>query len=99
MESDGIPEAPRDDLVEVGEARLVNIDRGDVPALVGAPVLLPPFAPPRAHPFGCEPRRDALGLLVGVLLNVPPMGCDGDEPSVRAIVRESFDELAVGLGL
>jgi hypothetical protein len=45
MEGDGVSEAPRDDRVEKGKARLVDIGRGDVPMGKGAsrvPALAPP---------------------------------------------------------
>jgi hypothetical protein len=36
LEGNSIGKAPRDDRVEAGETRLMNVGRGDVPAIEGA---------------------------------------------------------------
>ena len=77
----------------------MNIDRGDVPALEGALGLLPTLASPGADRLRGEPRGNALGLPVGIRLDVPAVRRDGDEPVVAAVVFEPLDELAVGLRL
>ena len=45
MKGDRIGEAPWDDRVEARETRLVNIGRGDVPAIRGASTFLKTLAP------------------------------------------------------
>ena len=77
----------------------MDIGRGDVPTVEGASATLPALAPPRADPLGGEPRGDTLGLLVGVPLDLPPVGRNDDEACVPAIIPQPLDELAVGLGL
>jgi hypothetical protein len=57
MKGDGIGEAPRDDRIEAGKTRLVNVGGGDVPASKGA-FPLEALAPP---------RTDGLGNLVSSL--------------------------------
>ena len=98
MKSDGITEAPRDYRVEKRKACLVDIGRGDVPVVKGS-FGVPALASPRADTLARQLRRDALGLLVGVRLDIPALGCDGNEPRVRAIIVEPFDEFAVAFGL
>ena len=78
MEGNGVSEASRADLIEAREASSMDIYRGDMPTLVSATPLLPAFTPPRAYPLGSEPRRDALGLLVGVPLDISPVGRNSD---------------------
>src|SRR5262245_41309294 len=85
MKGDGMTESPRDYRVEKREARLMDIGRGDVPVVKG-PFGMPALAPPRADTFAGQLRPDALGLLVGVRLDLPAVGCDGNEPRVRAII-------------
>jgi hypothetical protein len=98
MEGDGIAEAPRDNRVEERKTCLVNVGRGDVPASK-SPFPLKALAPPQADGLGHESRCHALGLLVGVGLDVSPMRCDDDEPRMRAVVFKPFDELVVGFGI
>jgi hypothetical protein len=98
MEGDGIGKAPRDDRVEAGETRLMNVGRGDVPAIEGA-ISLKALASPRADRLGRESRRHALGLLVGVGLDVSPVRCDDDEAGMRAVILQPFNELVVGFGV
>jgi hypothetical protein len=97
MKGDGISEAPSDNRVEKGKACLVDIGRGDVPVVKGA-VRVPALAPPLADTLACQLRRDALGLLVGVRLDVPAVGCDDNELRVRTIIIEPLDEFAAGFG-
>src|SRR5215468_12139032 len=98
MEGGGIGEAPRDDRVEAGETRLVNVCRGNVPASKsGFP--LKALAPPQADRVGRESRRHALGLLVGMGLDIAPVRCDDHKAGMRAVILQSFDELVVGLGV
>jgi hypothetical protein len=40
-----------------------------------------------------------LGLLVCVRLDIPAVGCDGNEPGVRAIIVEPLDEFTVAFGV
>src|SRR4029453_69101 len=98
MEGGRIGEASRDDRVEAGETRLVNVGRGDVPASKGA-FSLKAFASPQADRLSRESRRHALGLLVGVGLDVSPVRCDDHEPGMRAIILQPFDELVVDFGV
>ena len=65
----------------------------------GAPSALPALAPPRADTLSRQLRRDALGLLVGVGARYPPVGCDDNEPRMRAVIIEPLDEFAVGSAL
>ena len=48
MEGDRICEAPSDNRVEAWETSLVNIGRGDVPAVSGASACLETLAPPKS---------------------------------------------------
>ena len=100
MKGYGITEAARYDRVEKRKARLMDIGRSDVPVVNGA-FVVPAFAPPGADTFARQLRHDALGLLVGVRLNVPAVGSDGDEPRVGAIIIiiEPLDEFAFAFGL
>jgi hypothetical protein len=38
--------------------------------------------------------RDAFGLLVGMPLDISPVGCDDDEPRVPAVIREPLPTVA-----
>src|SRR5262245_28343371 len=98
MEGDGIGEAPRDDRAEERKTCLVNVGRGDVPASKSA-FPLKALAPPQADGLACEPRCHALGLLVGVELYISPVGCNDDEPRMRAVILKPFDELVVDFGV
>src|SRR5215203_6802772 len=99
VECHGIAEAPRGDPLQEGKTRWMNIDRSDVPALEGALGLLPALASPGADRLRGEPRGYALGLLVGIELDVSAVRRDGDESFVAAVVFEPLDEFAVGLRL
>ena len=79
-------QAPRDDRVEARETRLVNIGRGDVPAIRVASTFLETLASPRADPLGPETRCDALSRLVRVAFDISTMGRDDDEPGVHAVI-------------
>ena len=59
------------------------------------------FQPLHRHELTPWPRggRDALGLFVGVALDISPVRCDDDESRMRAVILQPLDELAVGLGL
>ena len=48
MEGDRICEAPSDNRVEAWETSLVNVGRGDVPAVSGASACLETLAPPKS---------------------------------------------------
>jgi hypothetical protein len=72
--------------------------RGDVPASKGA-FSFKALAPPQADRFSRESRRHALGLLVGMGLDVAPMRCDDGEPRMRAVIFQSFDEFVVDFGV
>ena len=67
--------------------------------MVKGPFGMPALAPPRADTLSRQLRPDALGLLVGVSLDIPAVGCDGNEPRVRAIIIEPLDEFAGAFGL
>src|SRR5262245_3311369 len=97
MEGDRVGEAPGNNRAEAGETRLVNVGRGDVPASKGG-FPLKALAPPQANPLGRESRRHALGLLVGMGLDVSPVRCDDHEAGMRAVILQPFDELVVGFG-
>src|SRR5829696_10231632 len=99
VECHGIAEAARGDPLQEGKTRWMNIDRSDVPALEGAVRLLPALASPGADRLRREPRGNALGLPVGIELDVPTVRRDSDESFVAAVVFEPLDELAVGLRL
>ena len=60
---------------------------------------VPALAPPRAYPLPRQLRRDALGLPVGMRLDIPAVGCDNDEPRVHTIIVEPLHEFAVAFGL
>src|SRR5262249_21699254 len=80
------------------ETRLVNVCRGNVPASKsGFP--LKALAPPQADRVGRESRRHALGLLVGMELDVSPVRCDDHKAGMCAVILQPFDELAVGFGV
>src|SRR5262245_7807777 len=98
MEGDGIGEAPRDDRVEAGKTRLVNVGRGDVPVSKSA-FPLKALEPPQADRLSCESRCHALGLLVSVEFYISPVGCDDDEPRMRAVILKPFNELVVDFGV
>src|SRR5262249_44835746 len=98
MEGDGIGEAPRDDRVEAGETRLVNVGRGDVPASKGG-FPLKALAPPQTDRVGRESRGHALGLSVGMRLDVSSLRCDDPKAGMVAFILQPFDELVVGFGV
>src|SRR5215471_17466966 len=75
-----------------------NVGRGDVPASKRA-FPLKALALPQADRLGREPRPHALGLLIGVGLDVAPVRRDDNEPDMRAVIFQSFDELVVGFGV
>ena len=79
MKGDGMTEAPRDDRIEKRKARLMDIGRGDVPVVKGT-FGVPALAPPRADTLARQLRPDALGLLVGVRLDIPAVGAMAMSP-------------------
>src|SRR5262249_26978030 len=75
----------------------MDIGRGDMPVVKG-PFGMLALAPPRANTLARQLRPDALGLLVGVRLDIPAVGCDGNEPRVRAIIVDPLNEFAAAFG-
>src|SRR5215813_15081922 len=70
-----------------------------MPPVKGAAAFFKPLTKPYGNAFVRKLLADALRLLVGVSLDIAAMRSNGDQSAVAAIVKQPFDEFAVGLRL